>query len=102
MSKSFDDILNKGKQAANVVDPKDEWKTHITNIMFELHILNEMYKDLKSHNLAVEQQKCGNCQKATFILSVRDWDDRGKALKFHKGNWKAIDADNYLCDQCKS
>lgn len=101
MSTSFDDILNKGKQAATTVDPKDEWRNHITNIMFELHALNEMYKDLNSHHLAVEQQKCASCKAATFILSVRDWDDRGKALKFHRGNWKAVDSNSYLCDKCK-
>lgn len=101
MTISFDDILNKGKKAANVINPKDAWKMSVTNIMFELHRLNGMYKDLKSHHLAVEQQKCDNCGVATFILSVRDWDDRSKALKFHKGNWKALDKDRYVCEKCK-
>ena len=101
MSTSFDDILKKGKQAGSVVDPKDEWKLVITNLMFELHYLNAMYKDLKTHHVAIEQQRCDKCREATFIISVRDWDDRGRALKFHKGNWKAINKDIYICEKCK-
>lgn len=102
MTTNFDDILSKGKKAANIDDPRAVWKAYVTNIMFELHYLNEMYKDVSTHHIAVEQQSCYSCGEATFILSVRDWDDRSKALKFHKGNWKSTDIDKYICEKCKA
>lgn len=99
---SFDEILKKGKQAAvGNNNPKNAWKVCITNIMYELHRLNKMYgKDLE-HHLLVEQRKCEKCGLASFIVAVRDFDNRKRVIKFHKGDWKAIDKDKYHCDKCK-
>ncbi len=98
---NFDDILKKGKQAGNVIDPKQSWKNCISNIMYELHRLNSMYGDNHAHHSMVEQKKCEGCGLCTYILAVRELDDHKKVLKYHKGDWKPSGEGKYFCDRCK-
>lgn len=102
MSKSFDDILKKGKDAVNPTnDPKNEWTNTIAIIMQELHRLNGIYGDTKTHYVSVEQRKCITCGEATFIVVTKDFDNHKRTLKFHKSNWKSTETDKYQCDKCK-
>ena len=99
---NFNDILKKGKQAGNTADPKKAWMDCITNIMFDLHRLNNMYGDNFAHHTMIEQKKCDTCGVCTFIIAVRELDNSKKVLKFHKSDWKPSGKEGaYLCERCK-
>ena len=99
--KSFDDILKEGK--GKVVDSstkKKKWKKHINNIMDELHMLNKVYGDDKVHHLQVEAVDCKKCKATSYILAVRDLDNRQKVTRFHKSKWEPLGKSVYYCNKC--
>ena len=102
MSNSFDDILKKGKSAAvEKPDDKKKWNRAISNILNELESLNSMYGDDKKHHVLVELGKCDKCGKATFVITVKNLNDRKKGTRFHRSDWASVGTNKYLCDKCK-
>lgn len=99
---SFDDILNKGKSAVAEASPDKYWQECINSIMFCLHEINGMYgTDKTKHYVEMENAKCEECGKTTFILVVTDLANHNKVLRFHRSEWKYIDIGHYLCEDCK-
>lgn len=97
----FDDILKKGKEAVDGGDPKEDWRNYINSIMHEIHQLNATYGDNIDHHIVIEHSSCSKCSEATFIMVVRDFDDRAAMIKFHRGDWVSVGNNKYLCKNCK-
>jgi len=101
MTKSFDKILRKGKKAVTNASPDAIWKQYIGMVLYDLHRVNALYGKDEMHHIAIKQIKCDSCSVATFLAMVRDVSDPQRAIKFHLGEWRAIDDDHYLCPKCK-
>lgn len=100
--KSFDEILKEGKdKAKTTVSPLKKWKSHINTIMDSLHKLNELYDNDDEHHLKIEQHSCERCKKASFVLAIRDINNRKRVIRFHRANWEAVDKGVYYCSACK-
>ena len=105
MSTNFDQIVKKAKDnAAPSYTQEDIWKAYINGVMEYVHKLNGMYpgESKHRHHLKLDQTSCGGCNQGTYILGIRQLDNPDKILRFHKGGWQYIQADNkYYCEQCK-
>ena len=111
MSINFDDLLKKAKKNVSPgTSEKDLWNECINVIMHAVHKLNEMYvgKIVKNgrvqknkHNIRLEQAACKDCSEPMFVLAVRQFDDMGKVMRYHKGGWKYLGENKYYCDKCR-
>jgi len=99
----FDDILKKGKSAINTIDPRAEWNKRIGGILYELHQLNNLYNDSKTHYVReIKRIKCDKCGVVTFLLTVCDIDDTLKSLDYRLSDWKITKDNIYLCSECQT
>ena len=69
--------------------------------METLHSLNDMYGTTNEHQLKVKTNKCYDCSKASFIITIRDLSDREQIMKFHRGKWLAASNGNFYCEKCR-
>ena len=103
MAKSFDDILQEGKDRAstNPFDTVKKWRSRINAAMSALDELNWMYEDGSTrHHISVEYCKCKKCKKASYLIIVRDISEPKRIITFHRSKWKSINKDTYYCDEC--
>jgi mRNA-degrading endonuclease YafQ of YafQ-DinJ toxin-antitoxin module len=101
MKKDFDDILREGKSKVGSEDtPLQKWKKEIHRIMESLHAVNELYDDNKKHHLQIEQNNCDACKVASFVLTVRDFKNQKKIVRFHQSKWKVVKKGVYRCKKC--
>jgi len=102
MTKSFDQILNDGKdRVAGQQSIYNDWKEQVSIIMNALHKLNSMYGNDDIHNIKIELKNCKKCNKASFILAARDLNNTKRIMRFHKTKWIAIERGVYYCGVCK-
>jgi len=100
--KSFDEILKEGKDKAKVsVNPIKKWKLHVNALMDALHKLNGLYDDDEEHHLKVERYSCKKCDRASFVLAIKDIKHQKRVIRFHRANWESIEKGIYLCNKCK-
>lgn len=101
---NFDEILKKGKSKAKVSNTKtkkDVWKEHISVLITIMTRLNGMYGADDKHHFLVEQTKCQKCNKATYLVAIKNIEDPKQIIKYHNSAWKAVGKDVYHCDSCK-
>jgi len=100
--KSFDEILQDGKDnASETLSSSGSWKDHVNTIMESLHKLNEMYGNDEIHNVKVELKNCKKCNRASFVLAVRDINNVKRVIRFYKAKWSPIEKGTYFCETCK-
>ena len=102
MVKSFDDILKEGKKKVSGTPNKQkEWRKRINNIMDEVHSLNRLYNNSKSHHLKLEFVECKKCKIVSYVMALRDIHDEKKVVRFHKNRWKPLGKGVYYCNKCR-
>lgn len=100
MTKSFDDILEEGKnRAAGKKSPRSEWKSRVYGLMRDLLDLNSLYNNDK-HNIKVERGMCDKCLKVSYVVIVRNIIDENRSIRFHQSGWKHLGKNVYICDEC--
>jgi len=101
MTKSFDDILKKGKsKVRGFEEPKsNQLDKYVTDIMDIAHKINSLYPTNKVHHMTLEGIKCNKCGITSFKLHVRDLNNHRNTLKYYKSGWKHI-GKKYSCSDC--
>jgi ribosomal protein S27AE len=100
--KSFDQILKEGKGKVKAPEKKHKkWRESINILMEILHTINDMYGTTNEHQVEIKSSNCSGCGAASFIIEIRDIDDRGRKIKYHRGQWLAKSDKTYYCEKCK-
>lgn len=100
--KSFDDILKdgRGKFGAQGLSLEDKWAQGINLFMSSIDALNDLY-EVNEHFIDIIPVRCADCTKVSYSILLQDIIDTNKSVRYHRGGWKAIDADTYFCEACK-
>lgn len=99
---SFEKILKRGK---DIVVGKEtiesEWKRYIGVVLHHLQLINEIYDDKETQNVAITKVACDNCKKATYLVSAGDPKNPSQVFQFNLIDWKRSNANKILCPDCK-
>jgi len=102
MTKNFDTIVKEGKDKVNTgKSKKDIWKDCISAMINLSTKLNAMYGIDDKHHFMLEHSKCQKCNRAAYLLAIKNIEDPKQIIRFHNSAWKVISKDVYHCEACK-